>query len=196
MNWGRGKGDEGRVIPDRRGFLQDTVGKLLHQIVEHTEERVAPKRWFRPPGAVDEVAFLSACTRCGDCIDVCPVHAILKAPANGSGLAAGTPYIEPSVQACVVCEDMPCAHACETGALTPSPWSQVHMGVLELDPRRCITFQGAACGVCARACPVGEQALAMDDRGHPVLKPEGCVGCGVCVTACVTLPSSLRLKLR
>ena len=32
-------------------------------------------------------------------------------------------------------------------------------------------------------------------RGHPVLKPEGCVGCGVCVTACVTLPSSLKLRL-
>lgn len=183
------------LVADRRGFLQETIGRLLTEVAEHAESRVAPKRWFRPPGAVDEVAFLSACTRCGDCIDVCPVHAILKAPASGSGLAAGTPYIEPSVQACVVCEDMPCAHACETGALTPSPWSQVHMGVLELDPRRCITFQGAACGVCARACPVGEQALAMDDRGHPVLKPEGCVGCGVCVTACVTLPSSLKLRL-
>jgi formate hydrogenlyase subunit 6/NADH:ubiquinone oxidoreductase subunit I len=42
---------------------------------------------------------------------------------------------------------------------------------------------------------VGEAALAMDERGHPVLKPEGCVGCGVCVTACVTLPSSLKLRL-
>ena len=69
------------------------------------------------------------------------------------------------------------------------------MGVLELDPGRCITFQGSACGVCARACPVGARALAMDDHGHPVLKPEGCVGCGVCVTACVTTPSSLRLRL-
>src|SRR2546425_8141482 len=41
--------------------------------------------------------------------------------------------------------------------------------------QRCITFQGAECGVCARACPIGERALALDDRGHPVLKPEGCV---------------------
>src|SRR2546430_7508805 len=46
---------------------------------------------------------------------------------------------------------------------------------LELDPERCITFQGVSCGVCARACPVGERALAMDAGGHPVLRPEGCV---------------------
>ena len=182
-------------MADRRGFIQDTIGRLLNEVAVRTEERVAPKRWFRPPGAVDEVAFVSACTRCGDCIDVCPVQALLKTPASGSGLAAGTPYIDPSVQACVVCEDMPCANACETGALIPSPWSQVRMGSLALDPERCITFQGASCGVCARACPIGEQALAMDERGHPVLKPEGCVGCGVCVTACVTLPSSLKLSI-
>jgi len=190
------------VPTGRRGFLQDTLGRLLHEVAERTEQRVAPKRWFRPPGAAPEVAFVAACTRCGDCIDVCPVHAILKTPANGGGLAAGTPYIDPAVQACIVCADMPCAAACETGALVLPPdvdghgiWASVHMGVLELDPGRCITFQGSACGVCARACPVGEQALAMDDRGHPVLKPEGCVGCGICVTACVTLPSSLKLRL-
>jgi ferredoxin-type protein NapG len=182
-------------MADRRTFFQETFGKLLHELAERAEERVAPRRWFRPPGAATEVAFVAACTRCGDCIDVCPVHAILKMPANGGGLAAGTPYLEPSHQACIVCEDMPCAAACETGALVKTDWASVHMGLLELDPERCITFQGASCGVCARACPVGEAALAMDERGHPVLKPEGCVGCGVCVTACVTLPSSLKLRL-
>lgn len=170
----------------------------MHEVAEYAEDRVAPKRWFRPPGAAPEVTFVSACTRCGDCIAVCPVHAIVKAPAS-AGLAAGTPCIDPSLQACVVCDDMPCAAACETGALVKpeTGWDGIRMGVLELDPERCITFQGEgqSCGVCARACPVGEQALALDGRGRPVLKPEGCVGCGVCVTACVTLPSSLRLRL-
>jgi len=184
-------------VADRRGFLQETVGKLLRGAAALTEERVAPRRWFRPPGAAPEIAFLASCTRCGDCIDVCPVHAIVPAPAS-AGLAAGTPMIDPTLQACVVCADMPCAHACETGALeVPADgWASVHIGVLELDPQRCITFQGVSCGVCARACPVGERALAMDAAGHPVIRIEGCVGCGVCVTACVTSPSSLALRLQ
>jgi ferredoxin-type protein NapG len=179
---------------DRRGFFRETLGRLGREVARRAEERVIQRRWFRPPGAVAEVAFLAACTRCGDCIDVCPPHAIQKAPA-GAGLAAGTPMLEVDRIACVACEDMPCARACETGALVlpPDGWAQVRLGVLSLDVDRCITFQGASCGVCARACPIGERALAMDKRGHPVLKPEGCVGCGVCVTACVTTPSSLAL---
>ncbi len=176
--------------------MRETLGRVLREVAVRTEQRVAPRRYFRPPGAAPEMAFLASCTRCGDCIDVCPVHAIIKAPAD-AGLAAGTPIVDPAIQACVVCQDMPCANACETGALVPPAdgWASVHMGLLELDPERCITFHGVSCGVCARACPVGERALAMDAAGHPVLRPEACVGCGVCVTACVTAPSSLRLAL-
>lgn len=186
--------DPGRT--DRRRFFRDAIDTLLREATARTARRVAPRRTFRPPGAASEIEFLARCTRCGDCIDVCPVHAILKAPAD-AGLAAGTPWIDPALQACVVCEDMPCARACETGALVAPAdgWASIHMGRLTLDPIRCITFQGVSCGVCARVCPVGERALALDAGGHPVIRPEGCVGCGVCVTACVTAPSSLELTL-
>jgi ferredoxin-type protein NapG len=183
-------------VSDRRGFFRDTFGRVAREVARRTEERVAPRRYFRPPGARPEPEFLALCTRCGDCVSVCPVQAIRTAPPS-AGLAAGTPLLELAVQACVVCKDMPCAAACETGALVvpPDGWAAVRLGVLELDTERCITFQGASCGVCARACPVGEQALALDAAGRPVLRPEGCVGCGVCVTSCVTIPSSLRLNL-
>ncbi|MGH7569167.1 MAG: 4Fe-4S dicluster domain-containing protein [Gemmatimonadales bacterium] len=186
------------ALKDRRGFFEDSLGWLVREVAARTEARVAPKRWFRPPGAAPEIAFLASCTRCGDCIDVCPVRAIVPLPVSaGAGLATGTPMIDPATQPCVVCADMPCARACQTGALVPPPdgWAHVHLGVLELDPERCITFQGVSCGVCARACPVGERALALDAQGRPVIRAEGCVGCGVCVTACVTVPSSLKLRL-
>ena len=183
-------------MTDRRGFFGDTIGRVVQEVAGRAEARVAPRRWFRPPGAAPEPEFVTLCTRCGDCIDVCPVHAIVKA-GPAAGLAAGTPIIEPDLQACIVCADMPCARACGTGALVVphDGWAGIHMGVLELDPERCITFQGTTCGVCARACPVGERALALDAAGHPVIRAEGCVGCGVCVTACVTTPSSLSLRL-
>ena len=182
---------------DRRAFLRDTLGKLAREVARRTEEKVVQRRWFRPPGARSEIEFLAACTRCGACVDVCPAHAIRSAPPT-AGLAAGTPVLEPAIQACIVCADIPCARACPTTALVPpaAGWDEVRLGVLSLDVDRCITFHGSSCGVCARACPIGERALAMDAQGHPVLKPEGCVGCGVCVTACVTTPSSLALQIR
>src|SRR5256712_5385897 len=184
---------------DRRGFSRKGCTRLMREVATRTEQRVAPRRSFGPRGAADEIAFLASCTRCGDCMPVCPVHAIIKAPP-GAGLAAGTPMIDPAIQACVVCADMPCAHACATGALVPPAggaggWDEIHMGVLELDPERCITFQGVSCGVCARACPVGERALAMGPGGRPRLRAEGFGGCRRRVAACVTSPSSLRLSL-
>jgi ferredoxin-type protein NapG len=60
-------------------------------------------------------------------------------------------------------------------------------------PERCVTFSKTTCRACADACPIGERALSIDDNGHPVLRAEGCVGCGVCVRACITAPSSFLL---
>ncbi len=163
--------------------------------MEAAEERVVQQRYLRPPGALTEVAFLAACTRCGECLPVCPPAAIRKVGPNG-GLAAGTPYIDPSIQGCTVCEDMPCARACPTEALTlpPRGWDGYRLGYAALAPDRCVTFAGTTCHACADACPVGTAALAMDEAGHPVLKREGCVGCGVCVRACITYPSSFTLQ--
>jgi ferredoxin-type protein NapG len=181
---------------DRREFFRTTLGRVARELAERTERRVVVQRYFRPPGAVDEVSFLSLCTRCEICIEVCPPRAIVKAPAS-AGLAAATPMLHPSRQPCTVCPDMPCAAACPTGALVRPErrWEGYRLGRLELVPERCIVFHGVECGACARACPLGERALALDDGGRPVLKAEGCVGCGVCVNACVTTPSSLVLHM-
>lgn len=181
---------------DRRAFFRDTLGRLAQEVTQRAERRVAPKVFFRPPGALDELAFLTACTRCEDCMKACPADAIIKAP-TGAGFSVGTPIIDPAAQPCIVCPDMPCAQVCPTGALQAPPhlWRGYRLGRLELLPERCIAFDKVECGVCARACPIGEQALRLDDQGCPVIHVEGCVGCGVCVKACVTSPPSLELHL-
>lgn len=180
--------------PDRRDLFRTTVGRWLEQTVERAERRVVLERRLRPPGALPEMAFLAACTRCSLCVEACPPFALRKLPAH-EGLAAGTPYIDPALQGCTACETMPCARACPTGALTlpAGGWAGYRLAALELVPERCVTFQGTPCRACADICPVGPAALAIDEGGHPVLKVEGCVGCGLCVRACITAPASLVL---
>jgi ferredoxin-type protein NapG len=179
----------------RRGFLGEAIKLVAQQAGSLLAERMAPRRHFRPPGALPEPAFLAVCTRCGYCTEACPVHAIVSAVPS-AGLAAGTPIIEPSVQPCVACEGMFCASVCPTGALVPplDGWAKEKLGDLALDAERCIAFQGIECGVCVRVCPVGPDAMELDEKGRPVIR-SGCVGCGVCVRACVTSPSSLALSL-
>jgi len=119
------------------------------------------------------------------------VHAISPLGTE-HGLAAGTPMLNLSVQACVMCTDMPCAAVCPTDALTvpDDGWTHVKMARITIDEERCIAFQGTECGVCARVCPVGDAALSVDELTRPALG-DACTGCGVCISACVTTPRSI-----
>ena len=144
-----------------------------------------------PARCADLDACLEAAAR------VCPAGAILKVRARG-GLAAGTPYLAPARISCLASADMPCAAACPTDALTvpAEGWEGYRLGELEFLPERCVTFRGQSCRACADACPRGEQALVMDGLGHPVLKLEGCVSCGSCIRACISVPPSFVFRAR
>lgn len=78
-------------------------------------------RWrerVRPPGALQEHEFLSACIKCGQCVQVCPVNAIKLADMD-EGFGIGAPYIDTRKQACdFSCDGLQCVLACPTGALT------------------------------------------------------------------------------
>jgi ferredoxin-type protein NapG len=182
-------------LPDRRELFRASLGRAIERMMAEAEAKVTrgAERRLRPPGALPEVAFLAACTRCDLCIEACPPFALRRVPVD-EGLAAGTPYIDVTLQACTACPDMPCAKACPTGALTlpPEGWTGYRLAAIEFVPERCVTFKGVRCEACVEACPVGERALALDADGHPVLKAEGCVGCGVCVRACISSPSSFN----
>ena len=176
---------------DRRAFFSQGLRKVLGRAVDTMSERMARRRYVRPPGALSEAPFLAACTRCGECERVCPVHAI-RPLGTEHGLAAGTPALELNLTACIMCADMPCAAACPTDALAvpDDVWHSVKMSWVAIDTECCITYRDVSCGVCARACPVGESALAIDAAGHPVLG-DACTGCGACISSCVTSPSSI-----
>ena len=179
---------------DRRGFFARGLQRAMQGAVDAFSERLAPVSYIRPPGALPEAAFIGACTRCGACAEVCPVHVISMLPSS-QGLAAGTPVIDVASAACIMCETMPCAASCPTPALDLPAWGwrDVQMAKITIDSERCITWRDVECGICARVCPVGEDALRVDARGHPVLG-DACTGCGQCISACVTSPSSIAAE--
>lgn len=135
----------------------------------------------RPPGAVAEGQFLASCTRCGECITACPPQAIVWAPPEAGEKRAGTPYIDPIRQACVMCLDTPCITACEPGVLRDE--LPLTMALARVDTVACLAWQGQPCTLCADQCPV-EGAITLDDASRPTISPEACTGCGVCVQVC------------
>ena len=180
---------------DRRSFFSAGFKRAFGHAVDAVSNKMAPANYIRPPGALSEGAFLAACTRCGACTNACPAHAITPLGSE-AGFGAGTPALRVDVTACVMCVDMPCAAVCPTDALIVPPdlWKQVKLSAITIDTERCITYRDVECGVCAHACPAGETALRMDAYKRPQLGPD-CTGCGVCISACVTSPSSIKAQL-
>lgn len=71
---------------------------------------------IRPPGALKEDEFLRLCIKCGQCVQVCPYHAVSLKDLD-SGADIGTPAIYPDKRGCYLCDLLPCVLACPSGAL-------------------------------------------------------------------------------
>ncbi|WP_394131549.1 ferredoxin-type protein NapG [Shewanella maritima] len=167
---------------------------------------------IRPPGALDEDNFLSACVRCGLCVEACP-YDTLKLARWFDGAATGTPYFTARDIPCEMCDDIPCVKVCPTGSLDHSleniDDSKMGIAVL-IDEKNCLNFKGLRCDVCYRVCPLIDDAITIElqrnrKSGHhamflPTINPDSCTGCGKCEHACVTeqavikvLPSHIAL---
>ncbi|MEW6163784.1 MAG: ferredoxin-type protein NapF [Pseudomonadota bacterium] len=133
------------------------------------------KALLRPPWALAEDAFLAACTRCGDCIGVCPTNILV--------LVRGYPEVDFARGECTFCGK--CHDACRPHALLRQegkpPW--------RLKARiagNCLAYREIVCRSCGDAC--GAAAIRFSPRvmgaAHPELIADRCTGCGACVSAC------------
>ena len=194
--------DESKGPPrDRRAMFRLGLKKLMEPIAEYIEERLnVPQPVYRtvlrPPGALPEQAFLDTCYRCGNCVDVCPAHAI-KPMTREDVERAGTPYVDPDLAACVVCQERACMKACPSGALKPvADPKEIAMGLARVDHYLCVRHHGQECTICRDKCPIGTDAIDLSDGGEIEVKPEGCVGCGVCQFHCPALPKAIVVEPR
>lgn len=183
----------------RRAMFLKGLRRLMDPVAEFIEQRIdvplpVLRMVLRPPGALPEKQFLETCYRCGNCMDVCPARAIRPMSA-GDVEQTGTPYIDPDLSACVVCDELACMKACPSGALRlVSDMFHIQMGVARLDPQVCVRSRGESCTLCIDKCPIGSSAIELGETGEIVIKSPGCVGCGVCQFYCPTTPKAIRVE--
>lgn len=190
---------------DRRNFFRHGLRNLARTVADSVSSELGsrrlpvapptetrPFRRLRPPGALPEEDFLSACTRCDACFDACPVDAIVPVPEGR--MDAGTPRILAAETACAVCTDFRCSTVCEPGALLPiHALSEIEMGLARVDPQHCVTFHGQACDACVTACPTQPPAVNLVD-GHPSVDVRTCIGCGLCEQLCPVAPKAIQVE--
>lgn len=167
--------------------------------------RALPAATLRPPGAIGEERFQSACVRCGLCVRACPYNT-LKLAEVGDGPAIGTPYFLARQVPCEMCDDIPCVKACPTGALDHGlvKIDDARMGRAVLTGREtCLNMQGLRCDVCYRVCPLIDKAITLQLTHNartakhaifePVVHSDACTGCGKCEKACVLEETAIRV---
>lgn len=154
-------------------------------------KRVLPKR-VRPPGAVAEADFLARCTACMECVTACPTNAI-HTLAEHVQPGPGTPVMVLDARPCAMCEGFPCVAACPEQALLMPPTPAVRLALVDIDATRCLPYRGPECGACVGLCPAGAEGGLVLMRGRPVVDREICVGCGLCIAACVVSPAAISL---
>lgn len=184
------------------GVLGVGLSQYANQSVAH-----APSA-LRPPGALAEKQFLSACVRCGLCVQDCPYDTLKLAEAQDA-VAIGTPYFEARKIPCEMCEDIPCVKACPSGALDPQllDIDDARMGLaILIDRETCLNMQGLRCDVCYRVCPLIDEAITLNmfrntrTGSHAVFEPvvnsDYCTGCGKCEQSCVLDEAAIKVVSR
>jgi polyferredoxin len=157
---------------------------------------------LRPPGSresnADAVA-LTNCTRCGECIRVCPTGALQPAVLQAGLEGMGTPVLVPRLGYCDYSCNA-CGQICPTQAiplLTLEDKQRQVVGKAYIDLNRCLAWSDhQLCVVCEEMCPLPEKAILLEEQ--EVWAPDGttvkvlmphvvrdlCIGCGLCEYRC------------
>lgn len=185
----------------RRGLLKAMGASFLTLAFLRTTAHSRSYRTglLRPPGAVAEEEFLARCIRCGECMRVCPQHALQPALLQFGLEEMWTPVLAPRIGYCEYNCTL-CLQVCPTGAievLTQRAKQQFRIGTAFFDKDRCIPWaENIDCLVCEEVCPTPIKAIemrdeeALDDAGNkkivkrPFVVDAYCIGCGICETKC------------
>ena len=137
---------------------------------------------IRPPGSQEETEFLARCTKCGQCMRVCPTNVLQPASLQAGLEGLWTPALNNRIGAsgcqlnCVACSQV-----CPTAAIRPISLDEklgrgsfaakgpLRIGTAFIDRGRCLPWaMDRPCIVCQENCPVSPKAIYVREVLSPV----------------------------
>lgn len=146
----------------------------------HGGDQRAP---VRLPWSIAEAAFTDGCSRCRDCLPVCPTGIIQR----GDG---GFPVLDFQRGDCTFCGA--CVDACHEPLFQPRS-EKPFAHVMQIGGN-CLPKQGVECRSCGESCEVQAIRFQFNARrlAEPQLDAGLCTGCGACVAVCPADAITLR----
>ncbi|MEA2062855.1 MAG: 4Fe-4S binding protein, partial [Gemmatimonadota bacterium] len=175
-------------LASRRLILGALVGSGLGLIARKTSGFTS-KVHIRPPGALPEEQFKTACLRCGNCGKACPTDIIRSCfdPSDGMGML--TPRIEFDTGYCLPGCTV-CGSVCSSGAIrkfTEPDKKKLYMGIARIKRDGCLLSENKECDLCRRYCDYDAIVIRQsncDLSAWPEIIEDRCVGCGACMVVC------------
>ena len=190
--------------PGRRGALL-AIGTAVAGIALYRSDLFARREsptLLRPPGVLDvnpDPIALTQCTRCSECMRVCPTNGLQPAVLDAGVEGVGSPVLIPRLGYCDYSCNA-CGQACPVQAIPPLSLDRKRLQVIGkayIDENRCIAWSDhVPCIVCEEMCPLSQKAIQLEDA--EVWGPDGtqvqlqlphvlrdlCIGCGICEYQC------------
>ena len=179
------------LIIARRTVLSIAAGAVWAYVARPVRAKTSHP--LRPPGARDESRFAGVCTRCGNCLRVCPSRIIERDVGQNGWATLFTPVLRFENDYCR--EDcIRCTEVCPSGALVRLSLKEktdIQIGLPEVNMNICLLGDDRECSVCKHWCPYDAIRYVFSETEYtlvPQIDPKKCTGCGACEAACPTEP--------